>query len=424
MEINRSESSQDFKLDPIPRPVTNDAAATATFTLLDGHAAGGDRKLNLLHDGRLPAGPDDPGANFFLQDGNHGGRLKIDLGKVISIKSFNSYSWHPNARSPQVYTLLAAKGDENAFNDSPKAGTDPKTVGWKQIARVDTRPKGIGGQVAVSVSHTDGAPLGEFRYLLLDIETPNPQDAQSNTFFSEIDVIDANGPPPTPVPARVRKTYNGPGGYQYTVDLTIAPDLVKWTDEELMPMVYQWYPKLIAMLPSDGYTAPKSIKLTFKDDMGGTPAYAMGNDLSLSLPFFRSQLKGEAKGCVVHEMSHIVQGYGRASATNPHPSPTPGWVVEGIADYIRWFLYEPQSKGAEITKRNIANAKYNDSYRTTANFINWVVLTYDKDFLRKINAAARAGTYSEKIWQDSTKKTSAELGQEWHETNAKRLGVN
>ena len=159
-----------------------------------------------------------------------------------------------------------------------------------------------------------------------------------------------------------------------------------------MPMVYQWYPKLIAMLPSDGYTAPKSIKLTFKDDMGGTPAYAMGNDLSLSLPFFRSQLKGEAKGCVVHEMSHIVQGYGRASATNPHPSPTPGWVVEGIADYIRWFLYEPQSKGAEITKRNIANAKYNDSYRTTANFINWVVLTYDKDFLRKINAAARAGT--------------------------------
>ena len=242
--------------------------------------------------------------------------------------------------------------------------------------------------------------------------------------ISEVNGIDAKPAPPTPVPAKVIKTFTGPGGIQYSVDLTIAPDLVQWTEQQLMPVVYEWYPKMAAMMPSNAYAPPHAITMTFKDDMGGTPAYAMGNQLSLSLPFFRSQLQGEAKGCVIHEMAHIIQGYGRAAATNPHPSPTPGWVVEGIADYVRWFLYEPQAKGAEITKQNVARAKYNDSYRTTANFINWVVQTYDKDFLRKINAANREGNYSEKIWQESTKKTSAELGQEWHDANAKRLGGN
>jgi len=236
-------------------------------------------------------------------------------------------------------------------------------------------------------------------------------------------VDDAKGAPPVSAPAKVIKTQTGPGGYTYSIDLTIAPDLVKWTEQELMPVVIEWYPKLVAMLPSDGYAPPKVVSMTFKDNMGGTPAYAMGNNLSLSLPFFRSQLQGEAKGCVIHEMVHIVQNYGRAAATNPHPAQTPGWVVEGIADYIRWFLYEPQAKGAEITKHNFAAAKYTDSYRTTANFINWVVRTYDKDFLRKINSAARAGNYSEQIWQNSTKKTSAELGQEWQDANAKRLGI-
>jgi hypothetical protein len=34
-------------------------------------------------------------------------------------------------------------------------------------------------------------------------------------------------------------------------------------------------------------------------------------------------------------------------ATIPTYKRTPGWVVEGIPDYIRWFLYEPQSHGAD-----------------------------------------------------------------------------
>ena len=424
VEIRRSEQDHEFKLDPLPRPATNDAATTATFTLVDGQASGGVANLARLHDGRLPTTPDDPGKNFFFQDGTPGGRIMVDLGKVVSIQTINSYSWHPNARAAQVYKLYAAKGDSSVFNSSPHRGSDPLTVGWLSIAKVDTRNQGVGGQIAASIADAQGTILGEYRYLLFEIEATDPHNSQSNTFYSEIDVVDAKGPPPMPVPPKVVKTYKGPGGYEYTIDFTIAPDMVKWTEQQLMPMVYEWYPKLGEMLPSAGYTQSQKVTMIFKDDMGGTPAYASGNTLSLSLPFFRAELHGQASGCVIHEMTHIVQSYGRANATHPHPAPIPGWVSEGIPDYIRWFVYEPQAKGAEITQGNFAQAKYNSSYRVSANFLNWVVQTYDKDLIRKLNDVARDGRYSEKVWQDSTQKTSEQLGQLWRDQNAMRLGIH
>ncbi len=207
------------------------------------------------------------------------------------------------------------------------------------------------------------------------------------------------------------------------MDSTVAPDLAPWVEKELMPVVEEWYPKLVAMLPSDGYTAPTTVRMEFRDDMGGTPAYATGNKLSMSAPWFRNQLEREAKGCVIHELVHIVQNYWIANRTTPQPARTPGWVTEGIPDYIRWFLYEPQSGGANITERNFSGSNYDSSYRVSANFLDWVVRTHDKDFIQKLNAAAREGRYSEKVWTDATGKTAAELGSDWKAANAQRLGM-
>lgn len=422
VEIRNSATDTQFTLPPVPAPATNDAATTAQFTLVDGQRDRNGADLAALHDGRLPSTEDEPSANFFLQSEATGGRLRVDLGKPISIQSVQTYSWHPRARGPQVYRLFAAKGDEKNFDAAPKRPTDPLSAGWQPIAKVDTRSAGRGGQTAVSVA--DIASLGEFRYLLFDIDPTDGKDPQSQTFFSEIDVVDTAGPLLTTVPKSVISTYPSKDGkYQYVVDAKIAPDLMPWVEKELMPVVEEWYPKLVALLPSDGYTAPTTVKLEFRDDMGGTPAYAAGNKLSMSAPWFRTQLEREAKGCVIHEMVHIVQNYWSARTTNPRPAPTPGWVTEGIPDYIRWFIYEPQSKGAEITKRNFASAKHDSSYRITANFLDWVATTQDKEIIRKLNAAAREGNYSEKLWQDATGKSLDDLAAEWKAGNAKRLGL-
>ncbi|MEW6157359.1 MAG: family 16 glycoside hydrolase, partial [Verrucomicrobiota bacterium] len=134
-------------------------------------------------------------------------------------------------------------------------------------------------------------------------------------------------------------------------------------------------------------------------------------------------LKGEAKGAVVHELVHVVQNYGRGRRDNPEATRPPGWLVEGIPDYIRWFLYEPQSKGAEITARNFERARYDGNYRITANFLNWVVANYDKAIIEKLNSASREAKYNDELWKTHTGKTVQELGDLWRKEHETRLAA-
>jgi Peptidase of plants and bacteria len=127
----------------------------------------------------------------------------------------------------------------------------------------------------------------------------------------------------------------------------------------------------------------------------------------------KSQTNGQAIGSIVHEAVHVVQQYGRGRRNNPDATRNPGWLVEGIADYIRFYKFEPQTHGAEISRRGFDGARYDGSYRVTANFLNWVVETHDKDLIRKLNAAMREGKYNEEIWSQNTGKTVDELNDEW-----------
>jgi hypothetical protein len=107
---------------------------------------------------------------------------------------------------------------------------------------------------------------------------------------------------------------------------------------------------------------------------------------------------------------HVVQQYGDGAHN-------PGWLAEGCADYIRWFKYEPQSHGADMVwmRKHGKNFSphYNDSYRITANFLDWVTQKYDHDIVAQLNAAMRAGTYDENLWQKYTGKSVSQLGTEW-----------
>ena len=417
-----------FKFSTVPSPANNDAATKAEFTLVDGARDTNGGELTVLADGRVPSEADQPAANFFFAAGTEGGRLGIDLGSVIPVKSIASYSWHASTRGPQVYTLYAADGTAAGFNAAPKKGTDPESCGWKLVTMVDTRPKegDGGGRHGVVITDSESQPLGNWRHLLFDIARTEDRDAFGNTFYSEIDVIDANGPAPASAtsaesPPILTMFEAEDGKYKFTIDSTTAPDLKEWAETKLKPVVQEWYPKMVAMLPSDGFEAPSSFTLQFRNDMRLTPASAGGNRVNMNSGWFRRELNREALGAVVHEMVHVVQNYGRARRTNPDATRTPGWLVEGIPDYIRWFLYEPQTKGAELTERNIARAKFDASYRISGNFLDWVTRTSDKEFVRKLNAACREGKYTEELWKEWTGKTVQELGDEWKKENEKRI---
>ena len=411
------EASPGFKFEQIPLPAKNDAAAGAKWTLISGRRDANGGEISVLSDGKLPSEEDEPQSNFFFNAGTDGGRLILDLGKTISIKQVNSYSWHSDIRAPQVYKLYGNTADTNTLNLQPSKGTAPESCGWKLLAEVDTRPKSseFGGQYAVSISSSNGA-LAECQYLLFDISRTELSTPFGNTFYSEMDVIDAQAIAPEPirltgsVPS-VETVTTGNGKYTITIDTSETPDLADWVKAQIVPMVQEWYPKLIEMLPSEGFVAPVRFSIMFSQSMQGVAATS-GTRIRCSGTWMRNNVKGEAKGAIFHEMVHVVQQYGRVRGVSRANQP-PGWLTEGLTDYIRWYLFEPESKGAEITQRNFSRARYNGSYRITANFLNWVVGKYNKDLMVQLNSIFRQGKYSENIWKDLTQHTAQELDAEW-----------
>ena len=185
-------ATPEFRFARVPPPMKDDAGAKAVVKLVDGDAESNGAALNALVDGLWPHDEDEPGANFFFDAGTSGGRFRLDLGSAIDIAEVRTYSWHPNTRGPQVYTLYASDGADATFNVSPRNDVDPASAGWTIVAAVDTRtPAGDpGGQYAVSLRKASG-PLGKYRYLLFACSATEADDDWGNTFYSEIDVIAA-----------------------------------------------------------------------------------------------------------------------------------------------------------------------------------------------------------------------------------------
>ena len=412
-------ASPGFEFRQVPRPARQDAAEKAEFRVLDGRPDPNGRGLSALADGRLPEEDDEPGAAFFFAAGSEGGRIRLDLGREIPVAQVNTYSWHPGERGPQVYTLWAGHGTEADFVAAPATGADLARSGWSKVATVDTRKAGAepGGQYGVSVAGAEaGADLGRFRYLLFEVARTETSDSFGHTFFAEIDVIERGGPAPEPVPLTVagegrRVLEIEDGKYRITFDTHGTPDLTEWVEANLVPMTRAWYPELVRLLASDGYEAPRAVSVVFRPDMDGVAATS-GTRVVCAAKWFRENLETEAKGAVFHEFVHVVQQYGRAPRRDGARRP-PGWLVEGIADYFRWFRYEPRSGGAWIAASAAGRVRHDASYRVTANFLNWVVNEHGPQVVRQLNAAMREGRYRDALWEELTGQPVAALGEAW-----------
>ena len=134
----------------------------------------------------------------------------------------------------------------------------------------------------------------------------------------------------------------------------------------------------------------------FEKEMDGV-AYSSGAEIHISANWVRSHPNDF--GMVIHELTHLVQRYPR----NRVPA---GWLVEGIADYVRLGYFEPLIPRPRI---DFTKAKYTDAYKTTAGFLLWLEGKYGADLVPKLNAALRAGTYTDALFKEATGKEVAEL---------------
>jgi hypothetical protein len=185
---------------------------------------------------------------------------------------------------------------------------------------------------------------------------------------------------------------------EFVVDVSDAPEMQDWADKAAQ-ICTRAYPMINEELKTDGYKPPHVIHLRLKKDYRGVAA-AGGGRITGSVKFFKDH--PDDFGAMVHETVHIVQKYGRRRGN-------PSWLVEGVADYIRFFKYEP----GKIGRLNIERARYDRSYRVSAAFLAFVTDKYDKQLVRKLNQAMRAGEYKEEMFKDATGKTVQELDEEW-----------
>lgn len=111
---------------------------------------------------------------------------------------------------------------------------------------------------------------------------------------------------------------------------------------------------------------------------------------------------------VTHEGMHLVQGYAYGSG--------PVWLTEGIADFIRykygvdnigskWFLPDLRPEDNDI--------KYENSYRITARFFEWINQKIKPGLIIQIDKELRNHTYKQNTWVRLSGKSIDELWNEY-----------
>lgn len=187
-----------------------------------------------------------------------------------------------------------------------------------------------------------------------------------------------------------------------TIDVSDAPETKAWA-ENAQKVVTQWFPLITPFLATQDWTPPKTLKLILKHE-NDAPAYTDSDGITISAQWITDH--PDDFGMVIHELTHVVQSY-------PDKGDKPGWLVEGIADYIRFWRYEPDVPRPRIDP---AKAKYTDAYRTTAAFIAWAQGKYDRSLILRLDGALRTGTYHDSLFETITGKPVDTLWTEFLKT--------
>ena len=194
-------------------------------------------------------------------------------------------------------------------------------------------------------------------------------------------------------------TYIGWGAGRPFSDYSDAPDLKAWSEKADKQMEESWF-DTAALLYSPGFITPNKVNVVYRGGPNVTPVAANGGGvMTVNIAWARAH--PEDTPLTVHEVAHTIQSM---SAYNPV------WLIEGVADYIRWAKYEPQNFKVQI---NPDKANYTDSYRTTGAFLAWCELHYDSRLVTKLNNDIRFGNYKPEKWKEYTGKDVETLWKEF-----------
>lgn len=188
---------------------------------------------------------------------------------------------------------------------------------------------------------------------------------------------------------------------KFTLNFTCkSADFSEAINQKLIDTFFEVYPTLVKT-----YNKKSPRVVTFEIDPEYNGVAATSNDKVVFSAKYMSAHPNDID-VVTHEVMHIVQAYGQRSGM-------PGWVTEGIADYVR-YAYGVNNAGAGWRLPEFSEKQhYQNSYRVTARFFAWLELKH-KGIVKKLDQAGRDKTYEKgAVWQKLTGKTIDELWSEY-----------
>jgi len=166
-------------------------------------------------------------------------------------------------------------------------------------------------------------------------------------------------------------------------DVNDSPKLVEW-GKTAKTMIEEWHQRTANLIPTKGFDAPAEVWLKIRKSNRGI-AGTSGGSITVSSGWIEKH--PEDIGCVYHEMVHVIQDYKGGG---------PGWLVEGIADYLRWAIYEGKSQDwFPFTDKSQG---YKDSYRVAGGFFLWLETDACPGIVNKLNSAVRKRSYKDESW--------------------------
>ncbi|MES2627790.1 MAG: basic secretory protein-like protein [Bacteroidota bacterium] len=187
------------------------------------------------------------------------------------------------------------------------------------------------------------------------------------------------------------------------VFVNLQKDFSEVTAKRLKETFFIVYPQEV-----EKYNPRSSKKVVFVIDPAYTGvAAASGKTVRFNPEWFVKN--PEDIDVVTHECMHIVQQYKDFE---------PGWITEGIADYVRATIGINNKAGNWTMPDVKPEQSYKNAYRVTARFFVWIEKNKKPGLVADLNEAMRKGKYTEKFWKKQTGLTVDELWNEYSKNPA------
>jgi hypothetical protein len=185
-------------------------------------------------------------------------------------------------------------------------------------------------------------------------------------------------------------------GYKLII-LNKDPGFDKKVKQRLVDVFFTVYPELVKT------HNPGSLKkVLFIIDPEYSGVAATGDGATVFNPAWLRAHPGDVD-VVTHEVMHIVQAYPDDSG--------PGWITEGIADYVRYKFGVDNTGGGWSLPPYRPRQHYTDSYRVMARFLTWLEKHTRSSIVADLDSCMRNKTYTPDTWKKLTGKTVDEWWQ-------------